>query len=168
MVVVAVVAWTAARMQSEPHVDEPVVTPAAVPVTPPTFEPEVPRVQHVAFSDGAAGRERNIFSYVEPPPPPVEVVIEPEPVPVEMPKAVVEVETAREPEPPAFHYRYLGRFGRDAAPLAAFSRDGEVVVRRAGERIDAQFVLLRIGAEAVDIAAEQGTQRVVRRVPIGD
>ncbi|HEY0143366.1 MAG TPA: hypothetical protein VGF48_20910 [Thermoanaerobaculia bacterium] len=169
IVVVAVVAWTAARLQSEPRVDAPVVAPVARAVeAPPTFEPDIPRVQHVAFA-GAPNRNpnRNLFSYVVPPVK-AEPVVETAPVPIEAPKPVVEVAAAREPEPPAFSYRYLGRFGREATPLAAFSRDGEVVVRRAGERIDPSFVLLRIGAESVDIAAEDGMQRVVRRVPIGN
>lgn len=165
---VAVVAWTAARLRSEPRVAAPVAATAAQPAeAPPAFLPDIPRVQHVAYA-GSSNPNRNLFSYVAPPVK-AEPVIERAPLPViEAPKpAVVEVVAPREPEPPAFPYRYLGRFGRDGAPLAAFSRDGEVVVRRAGERIDASFVLIRIGAESVDIAAELGTQRVVRRVPIG-
>lgn len=167
--VVAVVAWTAARLRSEPRVEAPVVATAAQPVEEaPAFLPDIPRVQHVAFT-GGSNPNRNLFSYVAPPVK-AEPVVERAPVPVVAvtKPAVVEVVAPREPEPPAFTYRYLGRFGRDGAPLAAFSRDGEVVVRRAGERIDPSFVLIRIGAESVDIAAEVGTRRVVRRVPIGD
>ena len=66
IVVVAVVAWTAARLQSEPRVEAPVVAPVARAVeAPPTFEPDIPRVQHVAFAGASnPSSKRNLFSYV--------------------------------------------------------------------------------------------------------
>jgi hypothetical protein len=69
-----------------------------------------------------------------------------------------------EPEEPAvapFPWRYIGRFGREDNPVAAFVRDGDVKTVRIGDRIDAQYVLRGIGIESVDVESDDaGTERI--------
>jgi hypothetical protein len=70
---------------------------------------------------------------------------------------------AESPLPP-FAYRYIGRFGTPENTVAAFTRDGEVLTIRNGQRIDAQFILREIHLESVEVEAiglgAHGRQRV--------
>lgn len=69
---------------------------------------------------------------------------------------------ALEPPRPQFTHRYLGVFGSREVRVAAFSRDGEVVTARVGERIG-EFVLLSIGIESVEV---RGVDGVVQRIGV--
>jgi hypothetical protein len=106
--------------------------------------------------------DRNLFSYREAP----RVVIAPIAPPVAVPVAVAAVAPPprAEPEEPAiapFPWRYIGRFGREDNPVAAFVRDGEVKTVRIGDGIDAQYVLRSIGIESVDVQSDDaGTERI--------
>ena len=73
----------------------------------------------------------------------------------------------QQPEAPPrvrFTHRYIGRFGPEHRPIAAFSRNGEIVTVRVGERIDDQFVLRSIGIESAEVETSAGgivrTERV--------
>jgi hypothetical protein len=95
---------------------------------------------------------RNLFAYVEEPPPaPVRaVVVEAQPVFVPPPVVAPVVQEKRRLP---FAYRYIGTFGPDRHPVAAFARDGEIVTVRVGDRIGEHFVLRRIGIESAEIEA---------------
>ena len=103
---------------------------------------------------------RNLFAYVTAPVAPV--VVKPEPV-----KAVPMVSALPEPpapvqkvaEKPRFTYRYIGRFGPDGNPVAAFVRDGEVVTAQRGDPVG-EFVVRDIGFESVEVAGDAGVVRV--------
>ena len=71
------------------------------------------------------------------------------------------------PVPPAFNYRYIGTFGRPDAPIATFTRDGEIVNARIGDVIDGKFILRSIGLESVEIGFVGFPADERRRVPIG-
>ena len=165
MLVMAVLGWMAGRLWSEPRVEV-----AAVPAPLPEVIVEavdVPKVEGMAVPRESRST-RNLFAYRQQQAPPALPTSKPPVRPVLSPQAAADVHV---PEPPTlrqrvFPYRYLGRFGPDAKPLAAFSRDGEVLVRRAGESIDDHFVLLAIGTESVEVG--EGTQRDARRVPVGE
>jgi hypothetical protein len=120
----------------------------------PVVESEpVLRVEQPAYAAHARLGSRNLFGYVERAepvakpavfhPPPMPVVAAPvamAPQPVERPRA-------------RFTHRYIGRFGPDHRPIAAFVRDGQIVTVRAGERIDERFVLRSIDIESVQVEA---------------
>ncbi len=82
------------------------------------------------------------------------------PIPIATPPAVCCPPPAIEAARPQFTHRFLGAFGSRTVRVAAFSRDGEVVNARVGERIG-EFVLLSIGTESVEVRAADGSvQRV--------
>lgn len=95
---------------------------------------------------------RNIFAFEREPVVVVPTVVAPR-VPAPVPIVVVEPVA---PPPPKFTYRYIGRFGPDANPIATFTRDGEVLLAHAGDTIDAHFVLRRIGIESVEVGRVEG------------
>lgn len=136
------------------------VSPAAEPVA--ESAPVIAAVQPVDSRRSSSHGNRNLFSYREPPPVVVAHVAEPVAVPV----AVAEFVPPPPPEPaepviPPFPWRYIGRFGRDDNPVAAFVRDGDVKTVRIGDRIDAQYVLRGIGIESVDVESDDaGTERI--------
>jgi hypothetical protein len=72
------------------------------------------------------------------------------------------------PQPPAFDYKYIGRFGPEANPIAAFARNGEIVNARRGETIDGRFLVRTIGVESVDIAFVAFPAAPPRRVGMGE
>jgi len=116
------------------------------------------RIVHHEAAEAGTGR-RNLFSYVIPGPPLVIVAERPvTPLPPSLPMTV---EAAPVPEPPPhFGYRFIGRFGHDHSPLAAFVADGEIVTVHRGDRIGRGFTLQSIGVESADVVDERG--RVVR------
>lgn len=124
--------------------------------------PVIAAVQAVDNRRAPSHGDRNLFSYREAPPVIVARVAEPVPVPV----PVAEFVPPPPPEPaepviPPFPWRYIGRFGRDDNPVAAFVRDGDVKTVRIGDRIDAQYVLRGIGIESVDVESDEaGTERI--------
>ena len=52
-----------------------------------------------------------------------------------------------------FMHRYIGKFGPDRRPIAAFAGDGQIVTVRIGERIDERFVLRSIDRDSVQVEA---------------
>ena len=71
------------------------------------------------------------------------------------------------PTPPEFNYKYLGTFGTANRPIAAFSREGEIVNVRLGETFGGRFILRNIGIESVDIGFVGFPPDVRKRVAIG-
>jgi hypothetical protein len=96
---------------------------------------------------------------VEAPPARVEravFVLAREPQRVEVVAARLEPE---QPPPPRFPYRYIGRFGPDRNPIAAFARDGEIATVRRGDRLGG-FTLRHIGVESVEVEGDAGITRI--------
>ena len=73
--------------------------------------------------------------------------------------APAEPVAAPAPAPLPFPYRYIGTFGPPHNSVAAFSRDGEVLTVRTGERVG-DFVLRRIGIESVEVESTDGTRLI--------
>lgn len=71
------------------------------------------------------------------------------------------------PVPPQFTYKFIGMFGPANAPIATFTRDGEIVNARAGEILEGKFVLRSIGIESVEIGFVGFPPDVRQRIPIG-
>jgi len=66
------------------------------------------------------------------------------------------------PQPPAFPYRCIGRFGPDANPFAVFDGGGAIINVRVGDVIDGKFIVRAIGIESVTIGVDGfPEQRVV-------
>ena len=106
--------------------------------------------------DGA----RNLFAYVAAPVVPVAVKREPvKPVPMVSALPEPPAPVAKAPEKPRFTYRYIGRFGPDGNPVAAFVRDGEIVTAQRGDPVG-EFVVRDIGFESVEVAGDAGVVRV--------
>jgi hypothetical protein len=121
--------------------------------------PPFPAVQRHDPQPRAYTLRRNLFAYAAAAPVHVE---RPVFVPVAEPQRIEVVAPRLEPEapPPArFAYRFIGRFGPDANPVAAFARDGEIVTVRRGDRIGA-FTLRTIGVESVEVAGDAGITRI--------
>jgi hypothetical protein len=131
------------------------------PATPPVVEDAAPAIggviEYSSAYDGAAPK-RNPFGYVEPPPQ-VAIAQAPiaAPVVIEPPPAVATQPV--EPPLPRFEHRYIGRFGPERDPIAAFSLNGDVITVRRGDRIGERFVLRSIGFESVEVA---DGERIVR------
>lgn len=135
----------------------------AAPVTSEAIATPPPmRVDVLGVPPEPQGGKRNLFAYVEEPVAPVAMHVEHvAPVAVYVPPPVAEPIAAK-PEPPQFPYRYIGQFGTERTRVAAFTRDGTVVTVRAGDRIDAQWSLRRIGIESVELEASTGERITVR------
>lgn len=121
--------------------------------------PPFPAIQRHDPQPRAYTLRRNLFAYAAPAPVRVErpvFVSVPEPRRVEVVAARIEPEA---PPPPRFPYRFIGRFGPDGNPVAAFARDGEIVTARRGDRIGA-FTLRAIGLESVEVAGDAGITRI--------
>jgi hypothetical protein len=101
---------------------------------------------------------RNVFAYAQQSQPrrlllpPVETINRP----AEAQIAVVRSE-------PDFPYKYIGRFGPDANPLAVFILNRDVVNARVGDPIGGEFRLSSIGIESVEVLLANGS---IRRVSI--
>lgn len=134
----------------------PLATLDAAPVspgTPPVVEgaaPVVDRVVEYVRADEHTATERNPFGYIEPKP---QVVVAQAPVAsvavIEPPPVTATVPV--EPPLPRFEHRYIGRFGPERDPIAAFSLNGDVITVRRGDRIGERFVLRSIGLESVEV-----------------
>jgi hypothetical protein len=115
------------------------------------------------------GGHRNPFLYVEQPPKPVvvmkaavskqTVIRSPAGDEEKEKKKIIEI-----PQPPAFPYRCIGRFGPDANPFAVFDGGGAIINVRLGEVIDGKFVVRAIGVESVTIGIDGFPEQ---RVSIG-
>ena len=133
----------------------------ASPALPPAIDNAVPAIASVDAYEPAresAPSTRNLFGYVEPKPQPVREIPPPMAAPILAPPIVAEA-VPQEPPPPRFEYRYIGRFGPNHNPVAAFRANGEVLTVRRGDRIGERFVLRTIGIESVEVA---DGERVVR------
>ncbi|HYK00585.1 MAG TPA: hypothetical protein VE974_02435 [Thermoanaerobaculia bacterium] len=135
--------------------------PVAAAATAPLVEapPPIPAIQRHEPEPRAYTLRRNLFAYAAAAPVRVERAVfvpVPEPQPVEVVAARIEPET---PPPPRFPYRFIGRFGPDANPVAAFARDGEIVTARRGDRVGG-FTLRAIGVESVEVAGDAGITRI--------
>ncbi len=103
---------------------------------------------------------RNLFAYVEAPPraivqsQPVARIETPAPIAVAPPPVFAEA-----PSAPRFPYRFIGRFGPDARPVAAFTLDGQVITARRGDRVG-NFVVRTIGRESIDVESDGTIVRV--------
>lgn len=120
----------------------------------------VTAIAHPHAITQSSGNGRNLFAYVAPAPKaiavaPVHRAIE---TPIAPPPVIAQ--TPRVPEAPRFPYRYIGRFGHDANPIAAFARDGEIVTVRRGEAVGEGFTLRTIGIESVEVESRGAVQRV--------
>jgi len=119
---------------------------------------------HIATPRDSRGN-RNLFAYREAAPVIERVAYTAPPLVVAQPEVATTPVVEVKPQRRVFTARYIGRFGHDREPIAAFSRDGEVMIVREGERIDEHFVLRRIGLESVEVETreedgEVTTQRV--------
>jgi hypothetical protein len=115
----------------------------------------------------AARSTRNLFAYLEPElpraqpavfHPPPEIVVAPVTAP---PPQVEERPRLR------FTHRYIGRFGPENRPIAAFARDGTIVTVKIGDRIDEHFVLRSVGVESVVVEASVNGEVQTERVALG-
>lgn len=111
---------------------------------------------------------RNPFQYVEAPKRPVVAVRQQKTVRAVQAAGIASsiVATTKEkiPQPPAFPYRCIGRFGPDSNPFAVFDGGGAIINVRAGEVIDGKFAVRAIGIESVTIVVDGFPEQ---RVSIG-
>jgi hypothetical protein len=161
----AISGWVLRGLQHEPPRTSPAAT-THVSTSTTTEAPPAPMFSIPAGAPHLSSSKRNLFDYVarqRPPEPPAARQAAPV-------TAAVRIETPVPPPPeptpkPRFSYRYIGRFGPEHRPIAAFSRDGEIVTAKAGESIGAGFRLRSIGMESVEV---EGLDADVRqRVPLG-
>ena len=159
-VVAAGAGWTVRGLQKNDEAPPPLVSRTATPNEPVVPDPEkpaaiAPRLQPPRPSS----RGRNLFAFaVRDEAVPTYVLAE-APRRVEPPPPVTPTLLPDDPRP-RFTYRYIGRFGPDRKPIAAFSRDGEIVIAREGQKIDSDFVLRSIGYESVEVEGTATTERV--------
>jgi hypothetical protein len=142
----------------------PQISNVALPVVP---DAEVPlQVITPAYASHFARPVRNLFAYAERRKQPVaqKAIVHAAPARAVVQPAIIVPPPVEERPRARFTHRYIGRFGPDHRPVAAFVRDGQVVTVRAGERIDDRFVLRSIDIESVQVEAsvdgEVQTQRV--------
>ena len=123
-------------------------------------------VQEPLLGSYSGRSTRNLFAYTEREVPVVQrAVFTPPPVITEPPPVPVTPQIQERPRI-RFTHRYIGRFGPDHRPIAAFARDGEVVTVRIGERIDERFVLRAIGVESVDVETTVDGEVQSERIPL--
>ncbi|MGN6186026.1 MAG: hypothetical protein ACTHQM_20540 [Thermoanaerobaculia bacterium] len=103
---------------------------------------------------------RNLFAYHEAAVVQRVAYVAPPPVAIAAPPAVAIPVVVEAPPRLRFLSKFIGRFGPDRNPIAAFSRDGQITTVRVGERIDEHFVLRRIGIESVEVESGDGVQQV--------
>jgi hypothetical protein len=119
----------------------------------------------------AARSTRNLFAYREQEIPRAQPVVF-HPPPAEIVAAPVTAPPPQVEERPRlrFTHRYIGKFGPEHRPIAAFARDGKIVTVKVGDRIDDHFVLRSIGMESVEVEAlvngEIQTERVSLASPL--
>lgn len=139
---------------------------------PPLFSaPDVTPVSDLAPSSGEHTIHRNLFAFDEPAPRVEVAPVATRAVEVTPPPAIVAAPAdvaPAVPQPPSFDFRYIGRFGTDADPIAAFARNGEIVNARRGETIDGRFVVRAIGIESVDLGFVDFPSADAKRVKMGE
>lgn len=156
VVLAALSGWFVRGIRFEDAV-EPLPEPRTVTVqTEPIEDP--PTVIHRTPVEVASLGNRNLFAYRTHEPTVIthHVIAHPTPSVIAPPAEIV---PAVVPEPPPFPYRYIGKFGPPQNPVAAFSRDHDVLTVRTGERVG-DFVLRTIGLESVEVESAYGARRV--------
>jgi hypothetical protein len=119
----------------------------------PGIDAEEPlRVERPVYASHATRSTRNLFGYVERAEPVTRPAVFHPPPAVVAPAVIVQQPMEERPRA-RFTHRYIGRFGPDHRPIAAFARDGQIVTVRVGERIDEKFVLRSIDMESVQVDA---------------
>ena len=165
LVAAAVLGWFARSARIVDVAPAPAAAPAAS-EAPAHMSAEQPaRIQRPALAGGSLG-SRNLFAYRERVVPPSRTVVAHVPVLPPEPVVAQAVEAAPAPPPaPRFPWRFIGSFGTRERRLAAFSRDGEVITAREGQKVGGEFVLRSIGLESVEV---QPAGFPVQRVALGD
>jgi len=116
----------------------------------------------------SARRTRNLFAYREAETPRARPAVFHPPPPAEIVAAPVTVPPLQEERPRLrFTHRYIGRFGPEHRPIAAFARDGKIVTVKIGDRIDDHFVLRSVGMESVEVEASMNGEAQIERVALG-
>lgn len=122
-------------------------------------------VERPADSSPASRSTRNLFAYREEIPRAEPAVSHQPPIVaapvIAAPQLVEEKPRAR------FTHRFIGRFGPEGRPIAAFARDGQIVTVRIGDRIDERFVLRSVGMESVEVEAIDDGEARTERVALG-
>ena len=125
------------------------------------------RVERPADLSSAVRSTRNLFAYREREIPAVQpAVFHPAPAIVAAPVMTPQPQVEERPRL-RFTPRYIGKFGPENCPIAAFARDGKIVTVRVGDRIDDHFVLRAVGMESVEIEASVDGEVQVERVALG-
>ena len=60
---------------------------------------------------------------------------------------------------PEFQYKYIGRFGPEADPIAVFVANGEVMIARVGDLVVGQFRVTGVGIDSVEVTSSLGSVR---------
>lgn len=122
-------------------------------------------------SPGALAREarstRNLFAYREHEIPVAQPAVFHPPPPLIVAAPVVAPQPVEERLRLRFRHRYIGKFGPEHRPIAAFAYDGQIVTARIGERIDDHFVLRSVGIESVEVEASVDGEVQIERVALG-
>lgn len=146
----------------------PMPPPIASVVLSPSSDADVPlSVDRPAVVSGPVRSTRNLFAFRE-----LEVP-RAEPAVFHPPAAIVDAPVIT-PQPMVeerprlrFMHRYIGKFGPEDHPIAAFARDGQIVTVKIGERIDDHFVLRSVGMESVEVDALVDGEHQTERVALG-
>lgn len=152
---------------------------AATEVPPPAPPPRVeaspiPDVQPLLADlalPSSNSRGRDLFRYREAPPAPPVAAEQPQVVQAVLPPAPepVAIEAPQAPSLPPFRYRYIGRFGPDAAPIAVFRAEDAVINATVGQVIDGTWVVRAVGMESVSLALASDEARAeALRVTFGE
>ena len=143
----------------------PVPAPATAVVMPVSVELEAPLQVEMPVPAAHSGRStRNLFAYAEREAPVQPVVLRPSQPPAVTAPPVIPPPHVEAPPRIRFTHRFIGRFGPEHRPIAAFSRNGVIVTVRAGERIDDKFTLRTIGMESVEVETSVGGEVQTERV----
>lgn len=112
---------------------------------------------------------RNPFRFGAKPAPPAPPRLAPRPDPIEPPKPI-------EPPPPvdlgpqppsADHLAYLGSFGPRSGQIAVIRGRDDIWTARAGDVLEDQFIVKRIGLESIDIGFVGFPDAPIRRLGLG-
>ena len=127
------------------------------------------QVEMPVYASHTGRTTRSLFAYAERERPVVQrAVFRPAPTPVVTAPVIVAPQPVEERPRVRFTHRFIGRFGPDHGPIAAFARDGQIVTARVGERIDERFVLRSIGIESVEVETSVNGEVQSERVTLGE
>ncbi len=109
---------------------------------------------HLADLDripNSSARGRDPWTFVNPPLPPIVHILPPSNRQGPVAEAPLPKMAPPSPHPADFDLQYLGRFGPSDKQIAVFTKGKMILNKQEGEVIDDQFIVARIGYEAVDI-----------------